>query len=170
MKFLDKTRTPEVEVELSLAQVQALIKAETGRELVFEDLNLARTYNSLIKLIRFPNPIGFALAANQFIRARTKICCYGGVVTQNYNIQDDISYLNTAKGPDGEVYQFQAQNSGDLGALAIHLPDSDFLTTCDIDKDDYAAIQMSNVTEFLDPFDPQKNFPFLQAEIFKQVN
>lgn len=149
VKFLDKTKTPAVEVELSLADIQRLIKTETGRDLIFADPTLLASYDNLIKLIRFPNPIGFAIAANQRIKKGTKLLCYGGEKVFNNLPHDDINYAITATDDYGNQHRFQANHFGDLAALLVHLPDEDFLKVIDINQKDYPLIQMSNTTNVM---------------------
>ncbi|OGT25222.1 MAG: hypothetical protein A3I77_05205 [Gammaproteobacteria bacterium RIFCSPLOWO2_02_FULL_42_14] len=151
MTFLNLTVDPPVERELSLMQVQSIIKAGTGRDLVFEDLQFTRF--SLLKLVRFPDPIGFAIVANQDIKSGTVLCPYGGEITSQPASPapcTDIDYLLTAIDKN-ETYQQQARNSGDLGALFAHLPDKEFLEHIGLDTKDYPKIQMANTTNILCP-------------------
>ncbi|MCX7120440.1 MAG: hypothetical protein NTZ67_01480 [Gammaproteobacteria bacterium] len=144
MKFLDKTKTPEVEVELTLTEVQTLIKTETGRELVFQSLSLVRRNEANLMMVRFPAPVGFAIAANCDIPRGTTLFYYGGeYISCRKNLRDPKSaYILNADGT-GETF-FDADISGDFGALLPHLPDDDFLKLVNL-TEGRETIQTANV-------------------------
>lgn len=145
MKFLDKTKMPEIEVELTLEQIQTLIKAEAGRDLAFGNNALLNARNGLFKLIRFPSPIGFAVAANCDIPTGTILCGYGGeYIKDSKNLKNPKSaYILYAD--ETNTSCFDAGEFGDLGALFIDLPNAVFLESMGIKEDDLPTIQTSNI-------------------------
>jgi hypothetical protein len=149
MKFLDLSKNPAAEVELTLTQIQELIQRETGRELRFSDPNLAQTYDSRFKLIKFPSPLGFAVAAAVDIPKGSLLFPYGGdtkkIAAAAKKPSDNTEYLFRTELPHGFLMEGQAQNHGDLGSLAIHLPNHEFLEQMDINATDQDKIQQENI-------------------------
>jgi len=149
MKFLDLTKSPVIEVELSLPQIQKMIQRETGRELRFMNSLLTKYYHKRFKLIRFPSPIGFSVAAAVDIAKGLVLFPYGGD-TKKVRIDalmpfDNIDYLLYLCSPDGSALESQAQHHGDLGSLAMHLPDEDFLKKIGVDPKNWDNIQQKNI-------------------------
>lgn len=151
MKFLDLSKNPAVETELDLTQIQEIIQKETGRELRFTDQLLAKTYNSRFKLVKFPPPLGFAIAAATDIPKGSLLFPYGGdtkkVRTDSIKPSDNIEYLLHSHLPNGFSLEGQAQNHGDLGSLAMHLPDQSFLEQMGISTADQDKIQQENIEQ-----------------------
>lgn len=148
MKFLDLTQSPSQEQDLPLEEIQNIIFSATGRTLEFEDQKLAAKYAELFKLIRLPDPIGFAVVANTFIPKGTVLCPYGGDSISRASLSEnlEIEYLHTLWNAD---YAQQAKTRGDLGALFCHLPDEDFLIQVGIHQDDFKNVQKENMSVFI---------------------
>lgn len=149
MKFLDLTKSPATEVELDLPHIQTMIQKETGRELRFINPLLTKHYDKRFKLIKFPAPIGFSVAAAVDISKGLVLFPYGGD-TKKVRMDalvpfDNIDYLLYLCSPDGSALEAQAQHHGDLGSLAMHLPDEDFLKHMGIDQKNWDNIQQKNI-------------------------
>jgi len=148
MKFLDLTQSSSQELDLPLEEIQRIILSSTGRALEFEDERLTAKYAELFKLIRLPDPIGFALVANTFIPKGTELCPYGGDTVSKASLSEnlEIEYLYA---PSNADYAQQAKTRGDLGALFCHLPDEDFLTRVGMHPDDFKNVQKENMSVFI---------------------
>lgn len=151
MKYVDFTHTPAIEQDLSLHEIQAIIQSDTKRTLIFEDPELAKQYDCLFKLVRLPNPIGFAIVANQRIPKNTVLCPYGGETQSKLPLEnnDDIEYLLSCTNQyTKEKISQQARVHGDLGSLFAHLPNLEFLEQIGLSQQ--AEIQTSNIKVFYD--------------------
>ncbi len=143
MRFLNLTLNPPKETTLADDIIKSLIKAGTGRDLIFTDTRQSN-YNSLFKLVRFPNPVGFAIVANQDIHAGTLLCPYGGKAVNSHDCDVDISYRIKSTSMYGGTIAQDAKESGDLGSLFVHLPTSEFLNTIGLNETQMAGVQCAN--------------------------
>lgn len=130
--------------EKSLSEIKDLIKEETGRGLeIYQNERL-----DLLSLIKFPQPIGFAIVANELIPANTYICEYGGRrLTDDEANTANIEYLMRAVVPNNEVI-YQAKESGGFGSLFSCLPGAGTLIALAIKKP--YEFQTANVIDFIE--------------------
>ncbi len=149
MRFLDLTKTPSVERKLSLFEIQALIKQETGRLLVFEFPGFYEEKAHYFKLVRWPDPIGFGLVAAQEIPEMTLLCGYGGEkrfladVVRSGDTQN--SYIQRIHDENGAELCLDGKQYGDLGCLFAHSPAERDLHGFGISEKEAQLVQTSNV-------------------------
>lgn len=168
LTFLDLSNGPlGVENHYPLYVIRQLIASHTGRSLVFDQCDLSiplglpaefrpvtvNQYSEYFKLVRFPDPVGFAIVANKDIAAGTFLFSYGGEklsaedVEQKNKALSSSDYLLTADNAEHKFHVQDAAEFGGLGALLAHLPSQEFIAD-HFDSSQAALIQAQNVEIF----------------------
>lgn len=134
--FLDLTGGKDFDLtlvkQLTIDDMLTKIKEDTGRELRirFEE-SLAS-----IGIVKYDPPIGYALFANADIKKNQPLFYYGGEVVEE-NINNKSTYilpLDIDEIECGVKLTLDAAHYGDLGALAMHLPDQNELDPMKIEQ------------------------------------
>ena len=141
MKLLDLRGPNPREMELPLQAICQIVEKYTNRKLIFEESSLKQKYDRLFKLALFPEPIGFVVVANEFIKKNTELCPYGGETILSSIAQNDVTYLLQVDKNSAQ----NARNYGDIGSLFCHLPDKAFLDQFEFKDNCRAVIQQANV-------------------------
>lgn len=162
MRYIDKTQTPKADNFYPLYVIKQIIAAETGRVLNFMDSTdeFSGFKPALFTLVRFPDPVGFCLAANKTISAGKVLFSYGGEkLTEREALrrnrvdpseEDTSAYLLNAHNEDVKskltALTQDAKNEGGFGALLAHLPSAELLDDIGLSQ---AHIQTANTQSFL---------------------
>ncbi|MCX7125890.1 MAG: hypothetical protein NTU49_09175 [Gammaproteobacteria bacterium] len=147
MRFFDTTEKKWQ--RLSIAELNPIVQEKTQRTLVFENEQLAQIYPQRFALIYFGGTIGFSIIALDDIPQGSRLFPYGGKnlspteSEKNKNTAYLFTYRDESENP---VHTQQAEDYGDLGSIANHLPSVDSLREAGFDDDDIKQIQTSNVS------------------------
>jgi hypothetical protein len=162
MKFIDLTRDEPVEQELSLPEIQELLKRETGRSLSIRDMQLYKDNEALFKLVRWPDPVGFGIAAATNIPKGTPLFYYGGRLKEKNNVADKSNFYEQVIDDAGRFRD--AKDLGDLGSLLVHLPTATRLKELGFSDDSQKVVQTCN-TRYGTPVDDDLLF-YASEDIF----
>lgn len=145
MKYIDLRQNPAVEVELSLQDIQRLLLHETGRVLKVEGPMLYKQSEPLLKLVRWPDPVGFGVVAAQDIPKGTDLFYYGGELKDAAdccNSKEINWYLQAINHKESKCRD--AKQFGDFGSLLTHAPDKLLLRDLDLSANDEKSVQTEN--------------------------